>query len=132
MNWIQLLAPTARRRFPLCFFEATALQALRPSKQGPPPAREPQTTAYHTTVLSSEPRPNINLWNHKVITKLCSIFLLKTPYQRMSTNWKQAYMFSRTTEPGLQNVLSTRAELNLYFIDLVLQLRHRFLKESLF
>lgn len=59
-------------------------------------------------------------------------FSSENPHQRMSMNWKQAYMFSRTTELGLQNVLSTRAELNLCFIDLVLQLRHRFLKESLF
>lgn len=38
---------------------------------------EPQTTFHHTTALSSEPNPNINLWNHKAITKLCSIFLIK-------------------------------------------------------
>lgn len=38
---------------------------------------EPQTTLHHTTALSSEPNPNINLWNHKAITKLCSIFLIK-------------------------------------------------------
>lgn len=38
---------------------------------------EPQTTLHHTTALSSEPNPNINLWNHKDITKLCSIFLIK-------------------------------------------------------
>lgn len=94
--------------------------------QGPLPDHEPQTTAYHTTVLSSEPSPNINLWNHKAITKLCSIFPLKTPCWRTSLNWNQAYIFPRTTERGLQNVLWTWAELNLYFIDLIPRLREFF------
>lgn len=65
-----------------------------PCNQRPQPDHEPQTAAYHTTVLSSEPRPNINLWNHKATTKLCSIFLLKIPYT--SLNWNQAYIFPRT------------------------------------
>lgn len=70
------------------------------------------------------PSPDINLWNHKVITKLFPIFLLKTPYWRMSVNWNQAYIFPTTTEPEHQNFLWTPAELNLYFIDLVPSLRH--------
>ena len=105
---------------------------MKPSSQGHLPDHEPQTTAYHTALLSSEPSPNINLWNHKVITKLFSIFLLKTPYWRMSLNWNRAYVFLRTTVPGLQNFLWTPAEPNLYFIDMTPRLRHSSWKEPCF
>lgn len=130
MNWTQLLAPTCKEKISPLLLSSHSSPGIKAFHQGPLPDHEPQTTAYHTTVLSSEPSPNINLWNHKAIMKLCSIFPLKTPYWRTSLNWNQAYIFLRTTEPGLENVFWTLSWTEPVFHGLGPRVKTQFFKRN--
>lgn len=88
------------------------------------------------TKLSSEPNPNINLWNHKAITKLRSIFLIERKgrgrgerqgegeetshtVERFELKSNVRYFLASAVEQGLQEVLWIWPELNVYFAALL-------------